>query len=367
MSQLVIRGLSAPGLTLAELTLGPGLYPILSRAEPGSALVAAIGGQLRGRSGTVTVGGADPQRSPRTRARIALLLAAEALMPARTVATSITEALGPREAPNALAAVGLETWARRDPRRLSPAECRSVALAVALATSQPLVAALYEPLAATPGMSRDLVIDRLRELAANGTTVIPVTSSVRDVERIGGDPHVLGRGIALRIGTPFGAQHGGRDAEFVLEASSVRKLAAGLLDLPAITGLTFDEVLAPTQVRVRSVDARAGSLAILQAASERGVSITTWRLEPPTLDVMQATAASAARAAVERRPAAASPDPWTVAMPFGLAPPPPPPPPGGADPPFDGPEATPPSTEEVRTELDPAAPSGKTPAFRSED
>lgn len=331
MSRLVLRGMRAAGLLVAELDLGPGLFPILARPDAGATLVSALGGQLRNRAGTLTIDGADPQRSPAARARIALLLALEPVSEARTVRDGLAATLGGEAAAEAaLSEVGLGAWAARNPRCLTPAERRSVALAAALAAEDPLLVALHEPLADVPGVDPGRVVSRLRELAAQRAVVIPVTSSVRDLLALGGDPFVLAIGAAFRATGPVTAASTGRDVELVAISPAARDLAAGLLARPEVEAVSYDEVTAPRRVRLRARDVRAGSLAILAVATEQGTSLTALSLEPPTLDSVEAAAMNAARASLGARPAAAPtrPDPWSVAMPFGVAPPPPPPPPG---------------------------------------
>jgi len=345
VSRLVLRGLRAPGLQVAELDLGPGLFPILARPDAGATLVSALGGQRRDRTGTLTVDGVDPQRSPKARARIALLLAVEPVTEARTVRDGLAAALGGEAAAEAaLGAIGLGAWARRRPERLTPAERRSVALAAALAARDPLLVALHEPLADVPGADPERVVMRLRELGAGRAVVVPVTSSVRDLLALGGDPYVLAIGAAFRATGPVTAAGSGRDVELVATSTAARDLAAGLLARPEVEAVSYDEVTAPRRVRLRARDVRAGSLAILAVAAEQGASLTALSLEPPTLDSVEAAATNAARASLGARPAAlpARPDPWTVAMPFGVPPPPPPPPPG--TPPAAGGDENPTST-----------------------
>ncbi len=355
MSRLLLRGVRAGGLQVAELTLGAGLFPILARPDDGAALVAALGGQRRDRAGVLSIDGADPQRSPVARARIALLLAEEPASEARSVGGALTTSLGSSAAAtSALNGLGIGTWSARDPRRLTPAERRSVALAAALAANDPLLVALHEPLADVPGVNRGCVLERIRALVERGATVVPVTASVRQLLEFGGEPHVLALGTAFRAAGPLGAVSAGRDVELVASSPAARSLATLLLGRPEVEAVFYDEVTAPRQFRLRARDVRSGCLAILAVAADTGAHLTALHLEPPSLDSVEAASMNAARASLRAPPTtapfppavpagplalggvstaapAAAPaplDPWTVAMPFGVPPPPPPPPPG---------------------------------------
>jgi len=334
VSQLILRGVRAGGLQIAELTLGRGLFPILARPDDGAALVAVLGGQRRDRTGTLSVGGADPQRSPAIRARIALLLAEEPVAEARSVRDALATVLGTSAAATAaLSRLGIGAWSARDPRRLTPSERRSVALAAALAADEPLLVALHEPLADVPGVDRARALARIRALGEQGATVVPVTASVRHLLELGGEPYALALGAALLAAGPLAAATGGRDVELVASSPAARDLAARLVVRPEVEAVSFDEVTAPRQVRLRAQDVRSGSLALLAVAADSGTSLTALHLEPPSLDSVEAATVSAARASLRAAPAAppTAPDPWTVAMPFGVPPPPPPPPPGDGD------------------------------------
>lgn len=364
MSAVVtLQGLLAGELVLAELRLQPGLNPILARPALGATLVALLVGQHKNRTGTVTVAGRDPRHSPALRARMPALFAVEPKLPGRTLRDGLSASLGGSDAADrALAAAGLRSWGQRPASRLSPEERRSVALATALAWKDPLLMALYDPLANTPGIDRDWVVGRLRELGEAGVTVVAATASVRDALALGGDPWVLAQGSAHRVGTTTASPAGGGETTLMVECAAARRLGGLLLGHPDVLGLGYDEIAAPRRLLVHARTLRSGSLAITSGATTLGVSLSALRPEPPTLARMETTAAAAARAATPPRPLAPT-DPsagWTVAKPFGLEPPPPPPPPPPLAP------ADPTSEEQDASDLHHATDDGAAPVATTE-
>jgi ABC-type multidrug transport system ATPase subunit len=290
-------------LKRADLELGPGMHVVLGQPSDGSdVLVELAAGSCRPRSGQVRLDGANPACSPALRRRIGSLLAREDLPPGKCVADSLgllARARGGLTAAHALELVGLGHWTTRLTTTLSVAETRSVMLALALSTSDPLALVLFEPLADLPGISVELVLERLHQAAASGTCVLGVTSSPRDAATLGGRLWLLGPGgIVPSAATPAGLVPGS-NPEWLVRTPEARELAARLLELPEVTEVEFDAVRSPSELRVRCLDPERAGLVILGAARRARVRVEALRWVVPTLDEIHAARAAALRGAYE--------------------------------------------------------------------
>jgi ABC-2 type transport system ATP-binding protein len=276
---------------------------VLGRPSDGSeVLVELATGSRRPRSGQVRLDGVDPARSPALRRRIGSLLAREDLPPGKCVADSLGLLVGARGDPaaaRALELIGLGHWTTRGTTTLSAAETRSVMLALALSTNDPLALLLFEPLADLPGISAELVLERLHRAAASGTCVLGVTSSPRDAAALGGTLWLLERGgIVPSAPSPAGLVPGS-NPEWLVRTPEARELAARLLELPDVTEVAFDAVRSPSELRVRCLDPERASLIILETARRAGARVEALRWVVPTLDEIQAARAAALRGAYE--------------------------------------------------------------------
>jgi energy-coupling factor transporter ATP-binding protein EcfA2 len=304
MTSLSLRGVAHGSLKHADLELGPGLSVVLGRPSEGSdVLVEVLSGARRPRWGKVTLDGAGPARSPALRRRIGSLLAREQMPPGNTVADSLGLLLSIRGGPpatTALEAIDLGHWATRPSKTLSPDETRSVMLALALATTEPLALVLFEPLADVPGVPAHAVLERLEHAAALGACVVAVTASPADAVLMGGSLWLLERaGIVPSSASPWGLVPGS-SLPWVVRTPSARALGACLLELPEVVEVEFEAARSESELRVRCKDPDRAGLIILGAARSAGIPVEALRWVAPTLDEIGAARAAAVRGAYER-------------------------------------------------------------------
>ncbi|EYF03483.1 hypothetical protein [Chondromyces apiculatus] len=297
----------------AEAAFAPGVHMILGTPEDGTlALAHVLSGRTRPSSGRVRVGGHDPARHAKTRARLGALLGAPELPDTRTVAAVVEMAQRARgEARPSAAALldgrGLGRLLARRPVSLSFAEARAVELALALSTPEPLCVVLVEPFAEVTSLDAAALRVELHALAEKGACVLVLTSSRTDAWALGDHVHQLDRGVLLP------ALPAGRGGEIVVQVEEprpgeeaagggVRALATALTEVPGLQAVAWEEAqrapqvpsggdtphptppaptLALSTLRVRAADLDAASLSILDAATRAGVVLASIRTATP--------------------------------------------------------------------------------------
>ena len=204
------------GLTLAAPTgritalLGP-------NGAGKTTTVECCEGLRRPDAGTVRVLGLDPVRDARSlRPRVGVMLQ-DGGLPSTVPAA---EALGhvaamyaaPRDRRELGERLGLDGFARTQVRRLSGGQRQRLALAAAV-VGRPEVVFLDEPSAGMDPQARLAVWDLVRELRAEGTTIVLTTHQMAEAEALADHVVVVDRGEAITQGTT---------AEVVGDARSVR-------------------------------------------------------------------------------------------------------------------------------------------------
>lgn len=106
----------------------------------------------------------------------------------------------PRDPAGLLERLGIDPGTRTPIRRLSGGEQRRVAAAVAL-VGRPELAFLDEPTAGLDAIARRAFHDLVRELVAEGTTIVLTTHLMDDVERLADTVVVVAGGRDIRHGT----------------------------------------------------------------------------------------------------------------------------------------------------------------------
>lgn len=106
----------------------------------------------------------------------------------------------PRDAAELLDRLGLDPSTRTPIRRMSGGEQRRVAAAVAM-VGRPELAFLDEPTAGLDSRARRSFHDLVRELVADGTTIVLTTHLMDDVERLADQVVVVAAGRAIRRGS----------------------------------------------------------------------------------------------------------------------------------------------------------------------
>ncbi|MEX0745769.1 MAG: ATP-binding cassette domain-containing protein [Phycisphaeraceae bacterium] len=141
----------------------------------------------------------------------------------------VRDELPPSCAESALAEVGLESVAQRDPRDLSGGERQRLALAIVLAGrgigggDPPDLVALDEPTRGLDRAWKGRLGIRLREFAAGGSTVVVATHDVEFIAQIADRCVLLGQGEVVADGSATDVLSGGQ--YFVTEVARV--LGAG--------------------------------------------------------------------------------------------------------------------------------------------
>lgn len=280
-----------------SLELAGGLAVILGDASDGTAslveLCAGVSGPRRGR---VRVGSVAPHASPALRRSIASLLADEsgagpgdvrswAAALAALVGSSVERVLD-----------GLSFPADRALCRLSNAERRELACALALAHPAPALVVLHDPLAACAPATRPALVDRLAELSRT-SPVLVTTPSLADARLLGGVSYRLDRGLlseAARSAWP-GSSSPGLDVWLWVEADAPRKLVAALAEQSDVSELDFDEPRGG-RLLLRGSDLERLCTAVARAAVGAGVELRLLRAAAEDLAALRAAATGEAAA-----------------------------------------------------------------------
>jgi len=281
-------------LTAASARLTGGTYVVLGSAQDGAAaLIELIAGVAPPSSGHVLIEGKPPFADPNTRRRIGALCTEERLPPAKTVARALGSLLRAREdsrsADAILDAMGL-TWLRqRRPSSLSAREARAVALALVLSQHEPLLVALFEPLALGGIISEGRMRESLARFSRAGAVVLTTASRLEDAAVIEGSLSVLHRGTWL--------DSSAARATVELVALRVQTDAAARLAtmLAGKEGIGKVEALGPRELIVRGEDVERVAACVLASAQEASVAVEALRVDAPSLPELALARERAAR------------------------------------------------------------------------
>jgi ABC-2 type transport system ATP-binding protein len=174
-----------------------------------STLIKMIAGLLRPSRGELTVFGENPFESPKVRGRIGYAPEHERTwdeLTARELVAVLAKLAG---APNpaaaaeaALARVGMTSAMHRRVRGFSKGMRQRVKLATAIAHDPDLLL-LDEPLTGVDPIARVEIVDRIRELAAAGKTIIVSSHVLYEIEALTSEIVVIHRGQVLAEGNVY--------------------------------------------------------------------------------------------------------------------------------------------------------------------
>jgi ABC-2 type transport system ATP-binding protein len=274
-----------PKVALSELScsFGPGVTGLLGPNGAGkTTLMRAITGLLGVNRGTVSIEGLDPRRDRRVHARVALVPEDEAVPPALTARqfvryTADLHGVADRSAPDdALRMVEMLDVADRRVDTFSKGMRQRTKVASALVT-EPHVLVLDEPLNGADPVQRVHLIALFKELGAHGKTVIVSSHVLNEVERLADRVIVLIHGRLAAAG----GHHAIRDAmddrprHVLVRSDNGRRLAASLVTLESVAGVTFDHIR--DGLVIQTAQARELATALPRVARELEVRLVEVR------------------------------------------------------------------------------------------
>jgi ABC-2 type transport system ATP-binding protein len=239
-----------PKVALSELScsFGPGVTGLLGPNDAGkTTLMRAVTGLVGVNQGTIRIEGLDPRRDRSVHRRLALVPEDEAVPTGLTARQfveyvadlhRITDGSGPDRA---LAEVGLTEVAGRRVDGFSKGMRQRTKIAAALVTD-PRVLVLDEPLNGADPVQRLHLIALFKRLGSEGRTVIVSSHVLNEVERMADRVIVLMHGRLAAAGGRRAIRDtmDDRPRHVFVRADDTRRLAAALVGLDAVGGVTFD-------------------------------------------------------------------------------------------------------------------------------
>ena len=270
-----------PKVALSELScsFGPGVTGLLGPNGAGkTTLMRAMTGLVGVNQGTVRIEGQDPRRNRAVHGRMALVPEDEAVpsgLTARQFVRYVADLHGvvDREAPdNALREVSMLDVADRRVDAFSKGMRQRTKIASAL-VKDPQVLVLDEPLNGADPVQRVHLIALFKRLGARGRTVIVSSHVLNEVERMAERVIVLMHGRLAAAG----GHHAIRDAmddrprHVLVRSDDSRRLAASLVALESVAGVTFDSTRGG--VVIQTVQARELATALPRLARDTSIRL----------------------------------------------------------------------------------------------
>jgi ABC-type multidrug transport system ATPase subunit len=273
------------------LRLAPGRHALVGRQEDGAALLlACMAGEVRLKGGELTVLGGSP-RDPKVRARVGFVPLGLVLPDVLRVDETLTlarhirgEDAADKSVALALAALGIETLARRRVHTLDPSEVRAVALAEVLASKAVSVVLIEEPFATMAAPAAAALPHVLA--AQSGKCIVVSTASANDASRVASDFALFDRGRLLRIVPEAPLRETHEVPRMHVLCQDARALAAALAKKPEVAEL---ELLGDGVV-VSGKDLALLAAAVNAAIVDTGVEVQRIEPEPASLEALRADA-----------------------------------------------------------------------------
>ena len=239
-----------PKVALSELScsFGPGVSGLLGPNGAGkTTLMRAMTGLVGVNEGSVRVEGRDPRSDRAVHARMSLVPEDEAVpagLTARQFVRYVADLhrITDRDAPDtALRAVELLDVADRHVDTFSKGMRQRTKIAAALVTD-PQVLVLDEPLNGADPVQRVHLISLFKQLGVRGRTVIVSSHVLNEVERLAERVIVLVHGRLAAAGGHRAIRDAMDDTprHVLVRSDDGRRLAASLIGLESVTGVTFD-------------------------------------------------------------------------------------------------------------------------------
>lgn len=281
-----------PKVALSELScsFGPGVTGLLGPNGAGkTTLMRAMTGLVGVNQGTVRVEGRDPRTDRQVHARMSLVPEDEAV-PAGLTATQFVRyvadlhGIADRNAPHeALHAVSMLDAADRKVDTFSKGMRQRTKVAAAL-VSNPQVLVLDEPLNGADPVQRVHLISLFKQLGAQGRTVIVSSHVLNEIERLAERVIVLMHGRLAAAG----GHHAIRDAmddrprHVFVRSDDGRRLAASLVALESVAGVTFDSTRGG--LVIQTVQARELATALPRLARDTSIRLLEVRALDDSLE-----------------------------------------------------------------------------------
>ena len=284
------RGGGAPAVAGISFTIGRGeIFGLLGPNGSGkTTTVRILVTLLRQTAGTALVGGFDTSReAPRVRRLIGYAGQFTGVDDDLTVAENLAYAAMLQRIPHneswrrAEALIGefaLAGVARQRASRLSGGLRRRLDLARAL-IHRPSVLFLDEPTTGLDPQSRGALWDRLRSLAADGTSVLLTTQYLEEADRVCDRVAIVDAGRIVVSGTPRELKDATGGGHLLLATSDSRRATSLLAGFPGVTRVEAGDRLA-----VFCREPAASLVPVIQLLRSEGIQIAAAEQAQPTLD-----------------------------------------------------------------------------------
>ncbi|WP_055599114.1 ABC transporter ATP-binding protein [Streptomyces aureus] len=262
------------------MTVGPGVTGLLGPNGAGkSTLINMMGGFLDPSTGSVTLDGQTIWGNESVYREIGVVPEREAMYDFLTgrefvVANAELQGLGAEEAQQALATVEMEYAQDRKISTYSKGMRQRVKMASAL-VHNPSVLLLDEPFNGMDPRQRMQLMDLLRQMGADGRTVLFSSHILEEVEQLASHIEVIvaGRHAASGDFRKIRRLMTDRPHRYLVRSSDDRALAAALIADPSTAGIEVDHV--EGGLRIQAVDFGRFTELLPKVARERGIRLLT--------------------------------------------------------------------------------------------
>ncbi|MFC9795217.1 ABC transporter ATP-binding protein [Streptomyces sp. NPDC057695] len=262
------------------MTVGPGVTGLLGPNGAGkSTLINMMGGFLDPSTGSVTLDGQTIWGNESVYREIGVVPEREAMYDFLTgrefvVANAELQGLGATEAQRALATVEMEHAQDRKISTYSKGMRQRVKMASAL-VHDPSVLLLDEPFNGMDPRQRMQLMDLLRQMGADGRTVLFSSHILEEVEQLASHIEVIvaGRHAASGDFRRIRRLMTDRPHRYLVRSSDDRALAAALIADPSTAGIEVDHV--EGGLRIQAVDFGRFTELLPKVARERGIRLLT--------------------------------------------------------------------------------------------
>ncbi|MFE5941083.1 ABC transporter ATP-binding protein [Streptomyces sp. NPDC056480] len=262
------------------MTVGPGVTGLLGPNGAGkSTLINMMGGFLDPSTGSVTLDGQTIWGNESVYREIGVVPEREAMYDFLTgrefvVANAELQGLGAKEAQQALATVEMEYAQDRKISTYSKGMRQRVKMASAL-VHDPSVLLLDEPFNGMDPRQRMQLMDLLRQMGADGRTVLFSSHILEEVEQLASHIEVIvaGRHAASGDFRKIRRLMTDRPHRYLVRSSDDRALAAALIADPSTAGIEVDQV--EGGLRIQAVDFGRFTELLPKVARERGIRLLT--------------------------------------------------------------------------------------------